>query len=133
MFNNQTINLDEILAEMDKNLTKNAAKEAINTDIKKLEALAYLNNAVDVFETLGMTNEAEAITRIAEMDDSFEIDFDEEEEEPHSWKPEIETKKEKEFYDEALEDEEISEGIALNVKEEDEMFEFDNDLSKLWD
>lgn len=138
MFNNKNISLDDILIEMDKNILKNAAKNKSIIDQKKLEALAILDAVADVFEKLGMYGEAEALTKIAEIDDdgSFNIEF--EEESPHSWKPEKEEdieNKEDELYDELTKDDDVASKIEININEEEpeNIFDFDSDLNKMWD
>jgi hypothetical protein len=67
MWGNQTIDLDDILVEMDKNLRKNAFEQKTSRANSRLQALELLNKAANIFENAGLTKEADAIVRIMEI------------------------------------------------------------------
>lgn len=57
---------EELVAEMEKNLRKNAYVRETSYDYKKVEAIELLASAAQDFENTGLTKEAEAITRVVE-------------------------------------------------------------------
>jgi len=67
MFNKQASWENEILQEMEKSLVKNAA-DSENEPLKKYaSAIDSLNEAAETFDALGMSKEAELVTRLLEV------------------------------------------------------------------
>ena len=64
---NQKSSENEIYAEMEKQLYKNAFIEDSEDSRTKLEAIKLLTFAADKFEQSGMVKESELVTRIAEF------------------------------------------------------------------
>jgi hypothetical protein len=64
MFKNKSV-VDDLISSMEKNLVKNAVEDTFGFD-KIAKAVDYLNSAADLFDDVGLSAEAETITRVLE-------------------------------------------------------------------
>lgn len=131
MWNNESVNFDDVLVEMEKNLRKSAYEEKTSRLRSRVEALQLLNKAADNFEKIGLIKEADAITRIVELAQN---------EKPVSKKAEAEeiveeetSPEEDKLYDALLEDPNVLEEITVDADgNEEEIVPSAELLAKMW-
>jgi hypothetical protein len=136
MWKNESINFDDVLVEMDKNLKKSAFEQKTDRTQKRLQALKLLNKAAENFEKAGLTKEADAIVRIMEIAQTdrpipkiakkaeieSEIDIEEES-----------SPEEDALYEELMRDPNIVEEVSVNENGDEEEFVPSAELlSNMW-
>jgi len=123
MWSNNTVNLDEILVEMDKNLRKGAFEQKTSRANNRLQALKLLNKAADNFEKAGFTKEADAIVRmmeIAQIEKPVAKLAKKAQREPDIEIEETESPEERELYELLMSDPNVALEVAVDEKGDEE-------------